>query len=166
MLPEGFILGKSMEGITFLRKSIRPPPCFILSSLYGGVNPSKINFLRGNVSSNFFLDISKISILLRITSFSISNLFHIELIFRHCTKNEVKFFNKVLITWKISALGWNSDQGSIRAEISFHDIAEINCFLFSYYMIKFSVQGWVYSRAGIFSSVFEGRAETSARGWK
>ena len=30
----------------------------------------------------------------------------------------------------------------IRAEISFHDIAEINCFLFLYYMIHFSDQGW------------------------
>ena len=82
MLPEGFILGNSLEGISSLTKSIKPPPCAVLSILYGGVNPSKINWFKGNVSSNFVSDISKTSILLPTTSFSISNLFLIELIFK------------------------------------------------------------------------------------
>ena len=64
------------------QKSINPPPCVVLSSLYGGVNPSKINWFRGNVSPNFVLDTSRISVLLPTTSFSISNLFLIELIFK------------------------------------------------------------------------------------
>ena len=47
MLPERSILGHSLEGISSLKKSIKPPPCVVLLSLHGGVNPSKINF-RGN----------------------------------------------------------------------------------------------------------------------
>ena len=82
MLPEGSILGNSLEGISSLTKSIKPPPCVVLSSFYGGVNPSKINWFRGNVLFNFVSDISKVSILLLTTSFSISNLFFIELIFK------------------------------------------------------------------------------------
>ena len=47
MLPEGFTLGNSLEGISSLMKSIRSPPFSVLSSLYGGVNPSKKNDLKG-----------------------------------------------------------------------------------------------------------------------
>ena len=77
MLPEGFTLGNSLEGIFSLMKSFSSLPCSILSILYGGVNPSKIILLKGNGPSNFYSDISRISILLPITSFNISNLFHI-----------------------------------------------------------------------------------------
>ena len=43
MLPEGSILGNSLEGIYSLTKSIKPPPCVALSTLYGRVDHSKIN---------------------------------------------------------------------------------------------------------------------------
>ena len=66
---------KSLEGISYLIKSIIPPPCCILSSLYGGVNPSRINQLEGNEASNFVSDINKTSMLFPITSCNISNLF-------------------------------------------------------------------------------------------
>ena len=67
MLSEGFTLGNSLEGISSLVKSIKPSPCSFLSSLYGGVNASKINLLRrGNMSSNLVSDISRISVLLSI----------------------------------------------------------------------------------------------------
>ena len=66
---------KSLEGISYLTKSIIPPPCCILSSLYGGMNPSRINRLEGNEASNFVSDINKTSMLFSITSCNISNLF-------------------------------------------------------------------------------------------
>ena len=95
MLPERFALGNSLEGIYSLMKNIRPPPCSVLSSLYGGVNPSKINGLKGNVLSNFVSDISRISILLPITSFSISNLFLIELMFKWAIVIRFEFFLRI-----------------------------------------------------------------------
>ena len=82
MLPEVSTIGNSLEGISSLAKSIRSPRGSVLSSLYGGVNPSKINSFKENVSSNFVLDISRILILLPISSLSISNWFRIELIFK------------------------------------------------------------------------------------
>ena len=48
MLPEGFTLGNSLEGISSLTESIRPPPCSVLSSLYGGENPSKMGMRQKN----------------------------------------------------------------------------------------------------------------------
>ena len=47
MLLEEFTLGNSLEGIFSLMKSISPLPCSVLSRLYGGVNPSKINDSKG-----------------------------------------------------------------------------------------------------------------------
>ena len=84
-----------MEGISSLTKSIKPPPCVVLSSFYGGVNPSKINWFRGNVLFNFVSDISKVSILLLTTSFSISNLFFIELIFKWAIMIRFGFFLRI-----------------------------------------------------------------------
>ena len=75
---------------------------------------------------------------------------------------EISF--KGLITWKISVLDWNFDDVS---RLKLHSMmSQKSTVLFSYYMIKFSAQGWVYPRAGIVSLVFEGRVETSAQGWK
>ena len=96
MLPEGFILCNSLEGTSSLTKSIEPPPCVVLSSLYGGVNSSKINWFRRNVSSNFASDISQILISLPATFFSISNLFLIELVFNWAIMIRFGFF------WHIS----------------------------------------------------------------
>ena len=56
-------------------KSIIPSPCCVLSSLCGGVNPSRINRLEGNEVSNFVSDINKTSMLFQITSCKITNLF-------------------------------------------------------------------------------------------
>ena len=97
MLPERFTLGNSLEGTSSLIKSIRPPPCSSLSSLYVGVNPSKINWLKGNVSSNFVSDFSRISILLPITYFSISNFYRIELIFKWAIMTHFGFFLRILL---------------------------------------------------------------------
>ena len=95
MLPEGSILGNSLEGISSLTKSIKPPPCVVLSSFYGRVNPSKINWFRGNVLFNFVSDISKVSVLLLTISFSISNLFFIELIFKWAIMIRFGFFLRI-----------------------------------------------------------------------
>ena len=46
MLPEGSTFGNNWEGILSLTKSIRPPPCSILSRLYGGVNHCKMEICR------------------------------------------------------------------------------------------------------------------------
>ena len=96
ILPEGLTLGNSLEGISSIMKSIRPPSCSVLLSLYGGVNPYKINWLKENVSSNFVSDTRKILILLPITSFSISNLFRIELMFKWPFMIRFGFFLRIL----------------------------------------------------------------------
>ena len=95
MLRERFTLGSSLESISSLMKSIRPQPCSFLSSLYGGVNPSKINWLKGNVSSNFVSDISRKLILLPLTYFSISNLFRIEFMFKWAVMILFGFFSRI-----------------------------------------------------------------------
>ena len=59
---------KSYEGLPSRIKSIIPPPCCVLSSLYGEVNPSRINWFEGNEASNFVSDINKTSVLFSITS--------------------------------------------------------------------------------------------------
>ena len=61
---------KSLEGISCLIRSIVPPPCCILSSLYGG-----INWLEENKAPNFVSGINKTSMLFPIISWNISNLF-------------------------------------------------------------------------------------------
>ena len=64
-----------MEGISYLMKRIIPPPCCVLSSLHGGVDSSRINWLEGNKASNFVSNINKTAMLFPITSCNISNLF-------------------------------------------------------------------------------------------
>ena len=108
-----------LEAISFLTKSIKLPPCVALPSLYGGVNPSKINWFRGNVSSNFVSDISKISILSPTTSFSISNLLLVELIFKWAIMIRFGFFLRI---------SFNTSFFSISSEL----------LPFSWYMADFS----------------------------
>ena len=95
MLPQGFTLGNSLEGISSLTKQIMPPPCSVLSSLYGRVNSSKIIWLRGNVASIFVWDIRKILILLPITSFKILNFLRIKLIFKWTIMIQFWFFLRI-----------------------------------------------------------------------
>ena len=53
------LLKKSlMENSFFLQ--CRPPPCSVLLNLYDEVNPSKINWFKGNVSSAFVSDVSRV----------------------------------------------------------------------------------------------------------
>ena len=101
------ILGNSLEDIFSLTRSIRPPPCSVLSSLYGGSNPCKINWLRGDVLSslhgganpcktnwlrgdvlfNFVWDVSKISIFIAY----FFNFCRIEVIFIWAIMNKFAF---------------------------------------------------------------------------
>ena len=64
---------------------------------HDGVNPSKTKWFRGNVSSNFISGISKLSILLPITSFSIWNLFRDKLIFKRAIMIRFEFFVESII---------------------------------------------------------------------
>ena len=53
MLLEGFTPSNSLEGISLLTESINLTPCFVLSSIYDGVNLCRMNCLKGNALSNF-----------------------------------------------------------------------------------------------------------------
>ena len=59
---ERFTLGNSLEGISFLTKTIRPSSCFFLSSQHDCVNSFRMNDSEG--TSNFVSDVNKISSLL------------------------------------------------------------------------------------------------------
>ena len=89
---------KSLKGICSLIRSIIPPLCCVLSSLYGGVNQSRRNSLEGKEASNFVPDINKASMLFPITSCNISNLFLKELMLICASINPFAF--KSLISYK------------------------------------------------------------------
>ena len=99
ILPNNFYIKTTYNNKVFIfgwmKIKIKPPPYVVLWSLYGGVNPSKINWFRRNVSSSFVSNISKISVLLPTTSFSISNLFLIELIFKWAIMIWFGFFLRI-----------------------------------------------------------------------
>ena len=71
--------------MSFLTKSIIPPPFLFRTSRNGVPKPSKKNWPTRKKSSTLVSDIIKISILSLIISAKESNLFRIELIFR-CAK--------------------------------------------------------------------------------
>ena len=66
--PTVLIEFNSLEGITFYIKSIIPPPCCVLSNMYGGVCPPGKNWLEGKDAFSFISEINKTSILIAIIS--------------------------------------------------------------------------------------------------
>ena len=66
---------KSLEGTSCVIKSFIPPPCYVLSTVYGGVKPSIKNWFEQSKAYNFLRDFNKTSTLFPITCSNISNLF-------------------------------------------------------------------------------------------
>ena len=64
-----------MVGVSSFMKSIILPTCCVLSTLYDGINPSKMNWIEGNEASDFVSDVYKTLVLFPTTSCNISDLF-------------------------------------------------------------------------------------------